>query len=146
MNNIPLRLRKEMLADAEYKRCALSGYHECGGRITLEHALIFAGKQVQKRFAIIPVCAAGQDVDEYQDSHRMDKEMNRWVALNRATDDELREISRAMDYIRERARLNEIFGVYVPPALKAAREIGYATPDKRCLERASGRLFHDYKI
>lgn len=113
MNNIPAKLKKEMLADPEYKVCSLLGHHECGGRITLEHAIIFAGRQVQERWAIIPVCAAGQDVDHYQDSHRMDKEMNRWVALNRATDDELRAISRATDYIRERARLNEKYGRYM---------------------------------
>lgn len=112
MNNIPVKLKKQLLADPEYKHCALKGLHECGGRITLEHAIIYAGKQVQARWAIIPVCAAGQDVDQYQDSHRMNKEMNRWVALNRATDDELRAISKATDYLRERARLNTIYGPY----------------------------------
>lgn len=117
MNNIPASLRKELAADPEYKRCALSGYHECGGRITWEHTLIHAGKQLQKRFAIIPLCARGHEVDGYQDGHTMNKEMNVWVALNRATDEELESISRAINYIRERARLNTIFGAYVPPKI-----------------------------
>lgn len=114
MNNVPPRLRKQLAADPEYARCALAGHpdHECGGRVTWEHAIIVAGKQVQERWAIVPVCAAGQEVDDYQDAHTMDKDMNKWVALNRATDDELEAISRAIPYIRERARLNSSYGPY----------------------------------
>lgn len=92
----------------------LKGYHECGGRNTWEHAFIYAGRQIQERWAIICICAAGQDVDRFQDSHRMDKDLNKWVALNRATDEELRAYSRAIDYVRERRRLNDLFGPYVP--------------------------------
>lgn len=112
MNNIPAKLKKQFLADPEYKVCALKDYHECGGRITLEHAIIVAGRQMQARWAIVPICARGHEVDGYQDAHTMDKDMNKWVALNRATDDELRAISRAVNYIRERARLNSIYGPY----------------------------------
>ena len=112
MNNIPPRLRKQLAADPEYKRCALEGLHECGGRITYEHTLIVAGRQLQERWAIIPLCARGHEVDGYQDAHTMDKQMNVWVALNRATDDDLRAVSRAVNYIRERARLNSIYGPY----------------------------------
>ena len=115
MNNIPAKLKKELLVDPEYKKCALFGYHECDGRITFDHTIIFAGRQVQARWAIIPVCARGHEVDGYQDAHTMDKDMNRWVALNRATDDELRAVSRAVDYIRERARLNAVYGPYKGP-------------------------------
>ena len=115
MNNIPQRLRRQLAADPEYKICALKDYHECGGRITYEHALIVAGKQLQTRYAIVPVCARGHEVDGFQDAHTMDKDMNRWVALNRATDTELRAISRAIPYIRERARLNSIYGPYRGP-------------------------------
>lgn len=115
MNNIPTKLKKEMLADPEYARCSLLGYHTCGGRITLEHALIFAGRQIQQRFAIIPVCAAGQEVDLYQDAGTMDKKRNHWVALNRANDEEIHSISKAFNYFRERERLNGIYGPYVPP-------------------------------
>lgn len=117
MNNIPAKLKKELLADPEYTRCSLLGYHTCGGRITLEHALIFAGRQVQERFAIIPVCAAGQEVDQFQDAGTMDKNRNRWVALNRATEFELRSISKAINYVRELARLNTIYGPYIAPLI-----------------------------
>lgn len=127
MNNVPRKLRKQLSTDPEYQRtshCMLAGYHQCGGRNTWEHPFIFAGRQIQEAWAIICVCAAGQDVDQYQDSHRMDKEMNRWVALNRATDDDLKPYSRVINYIRERERLNTIFGPYVPWTT-VARAINY---------------------
>lgn len=121
MNNIPIKLRVEIDSDPEYSRCMLSPYHECGGRPnTREHALIYANKQVQERFAIISVCAAGQNVDEFQDSGRMNKEMNVWVALNRATDEELTRISKVVPYFRERDRLNMKYGEYVAPPIPDA--------------------------
>lgn len=104
-----------MLESPSYKVCMLRAYpgHVCGGRITLEHAMIHAGRQVNEEWAIIACCARGQEVDFYQDAHTMDKNLNKWVALNRATDDELRAMSKAIDLIRERDRLNGIYGKYV---------------------------------
>jgi hypothetical protein len=123
MNNVPPKVRKELSADPEYKRCALLGYHACGGRITWEHAFIFAGKQIQERWAIIPVCAAGQEVDEYQDAGTMDKDMNKWAALNRASDIDLARYSKAINLFREKERLNNIYGKYVPPPIPRFTEI-----------------------
>lgn len=113
---IPTKIRKEIDLDSFYKSCALWGQseHQCGGRITMEHAIEYAGKRLQKKWAIIPICAKGHEVDHFQDAGTMDKEMNRWVALNRATEFELKEISKAMDYIKERNRLNTIYGIYSP--------------------------------
>lgn len=116
MKNIPAKLKKEILNDPEYGRCGLLGYHTCGGRVTLEHAMIYAGRQIQERWAIIPVCAAGQEVDQFQDAHTMDKERNRWVALNRATDEELAKFSKATpSFFFVRDRLNKKFGPYTLP-------------------------------
>lgn len=114
MNNIPLSLRKRISAKPYYKRCARAGFHghECGGRITYEHALIHAGKQVQEEFAIVPLCAKAHGVDQYQDGGDFDKDINVWIALNRATDEELLALSKAVDYFRIRAHLNDRFGVY----------------------------------
>lgn len=114
MTRIPTKIRKEIATDSYYKACALHGIHghECGGRITLEHAIIHTGKQVQEKWAIIPICAQGHEVDEYQDAHTMKKDLNIWIALNRATDDELRAVSKAVDYIHVRRRLNEKYGEY----------------------------------
>lgn len=116
MTKIPAKVKKEILADPEYKVCMLRAYpgHVCGGRITLEHALIYGGKQVQSKLGIISVCAAGQEVDRYQDAHTMDKDLNHWVALNRASEEELVSISKAIDYRRRKAWLDAKYGVYNP--------------------------------
>lgn len=114
---IPAKLRTEMNEDPEYTRCCLQGYHECAGRITREHALYYAGKKVQDRFAIIPLCAQGHGVDLFQDAGTVSKEVRVWVALNRATDQELFSISKVVNYLREKDRLNEKYGTYAPPPI-----------------------------
>lgn len=115
MHNIPLSLRKELATDPYYSTCARKGLHghECGGRVTWEHALIYAGVQVQKRFAIIPLCAKAHAVDGFQDGGDFSKDINVWIALNRATEEELLEISRAVDHFRLRNALNIKYGPYV---------------------------------
>lgn len=84
----------------------------------MEHALIHAGRQVDEKFAIISVCAAGQEVDQYQDAHTMDKNLNIWVALNRATDEELRSISKVIDYKYKKELLNKIYGTFTSQILE----------------------------
>lgn len=113
MNNMPAKLRRECADDPQYATClrqtALHD-HFCqpdprnGKMIEWEHAIIHAGKQVQEKWAVIPICWY---------VHRGDglvKEINVWLALNRATDEELRRHSRAIDYIRYRERLNKKYG------------------------------------
>lgn len=115
-------LRKDVAQDPEYTRCAILGmillFGPCGGRVTREHAIIFAGRKVQEKWAIPPFCAAHHGVDLYQDAPtQARKDVRVWVALNRATDEELHAISKATNYIRERSRLNDKYGVYVPPPI-----------------------------
>lgn len=113
-------LREEVGTDPEYSRCALQGlqFGTCGGRVTREHSLIHAGKKIQEKWAIIPCCAAHHGVDFWQDAPtEAPKDVRVWVALNRATDDELRPFSRVINYVRERDRLNAKFGPYVPPPI-----------------------------
>lgn len=57
--------------------------HACRGRITTEHAIIYRGQQVNEAWAIIRICAYSHNVDEYQDSGIMNKEINEWIALSR---------------------------------------------------------------
>lgn len=116
MTTIPKKQRKQMAESGEYNKCAFAHTdgHVCAGRITWEHAIIYAGRKLQERWSIIPICARAHEVDDFKDAGTMNKEANVWVALNRATDAELRAISKAVDYIRERGRLNEKYGEYVP--------------------------------
>lgn len=85
------KLREELSKDPLYKSCSLFGQeeHTCSGSITWEHALIVAGSKVQQKFAIIPLCERGHAVNNYQDAGTMRKEMNEWVALSTATDQDL---------------------------------------------------------
>ena len=117
MNNIPQKLRITLAADPEYKVCAKSGFpgHICDGRITWEHAVIYAGKQVQARWAIIPICALAHSVDWHQNNGDLNKEVNLWIALNRASDEELDAYSKVIPYRAYRTRLNEKFGPWKNP-------------------------------
>lgn len=116
------RVRKQV-DTPEYSRCGLQGMFEgtigtCDGRITREHAMINAGRKIQEAWAIIPCCAKHHGVDHYQDAHtEAPKDMRVWVALNRATEAELLEYPRS-NYVQTRARLNQLYGPYMPPDVK----------------------------
>lgn len=118
MNNIPTKLRRELAADPYYKHCAREGLqgHECAGRITWEHAMYYAGTQLQKRWAVIPLCAKAHNVDAWQDCGDLDKEINVWIALNRAGDEDMLEISKSRDYFLYRGYLNRKYGKLEVPA------------------------------
>lgn len=115
MNNMPIKLRRDCASDTFYKRCARAGLHghACAGRITFEHAIIVAGKQVQAKWAVIPLCEKAHNCGRFQDCGDFNKHINEWIALSRATIDELRAISKAFDYVRYLNYLNEKYGVFL---------------------------------
>lgn len=118
MNNIPPSLRKYLAADPFYKKCARQEAlhdHVCqddplrlGKLIEWEHAIYFKGRQLQKKFAIVPLCWF------VHSGPGLDKHINEWIALNRASKDELLAISKAIDYFHYRQTLNDKYGVYKP--------------------------------
>lgn len=112
------QLREEISGDPEYLRCAFSDMShpagDCAGRITREHAIIYAGRKIQERWAIIPCCAKHHAVDQFQDAGTIHKEMNVWVALNRATEADLSKYERS-SFKQQLRYLNGKYGVYVPP-------------------------------
>lgn len=123
---IPLKLREEMALDPFYKHCALFGQviegkhpHICEGKITWEHAMIYAGEKIQKKWAIIPLCEKAHAVNSFQDAGTMKKEVNRWVALNRASRPDLEAYTlpdvkfNKVDYFRELTCLNAKYGLYI---------------------------------
>ena len=113
MNNIPKKLKEELSCDPEYKTCMrakLLHDHVCkpdplnGKLIEWEHVFTFAGKQVQEKWAIIPICWL---------VHRggmLRKEINQWIALNRGTDEEIRKISKGVNYLQRKEYLNKRYG------------------------------------
>ena len=110
MRPINPKLRKIIDEDKYYKTCARSKDGGCGGRITIEHALIFAGKQIDELWNLIPLCERHHAVLNYQDNGDLQKEKNVWIALNRAIDQELEAISKVIDYKKRRDYLNEKYG------------------------------------
>jgi hypothetical protein len=106
MRKIPESLREEMANDPYYKKCARADEHNCAGRITWEHAIIYAGKQLNEKWAILPICEFHHEVNNYQDRGDLNKEKHIWLALNRATNNELSQISKATNYLQLRERLN----------------------------------------
>lgn len=125
-------LREEIGNDPEYSRCALLGlqFGPCEGRVTREHAFIYKGSKIQEKWAIIPCCAAHHGVDFFQDAPtEAPKEVREWVALNRATDEDLSRFNRAVpSYFFQKNRLNEKFGTCVPPPVPNSPIVQKAPP------------------
>lgn len=82
MNNIPPKLRERMSENPYYKFCARAN-SDCEGRITWEHAWIYASKQIQEEWAIIPLCVRHHLGD------LLDKKENQRISLRRATLEDL---------------------------------------------------------
>lgn len=78
MNNMPKTLREECAADHFYKFCARAN-SDCDGRITWEHVWIYASKQIQEKWAIIPLCWY------HHLGTGLDKSINEMVSIGRAT-------------------------------------------------------------
>jgi hypothetical protein len=112
MRPIPPTHKKVIDSDPFFKKCARCIDGGCAGRITIEHALIYGGRQIAELWAYVPLCEYHHAVNKFQDGGDLQKEKNVWVALNRATDAELLAYSKAINYLRERERLNQKYGVF----------------------------------
>ena len=109
MSPIPPAVKAELLADPRMKVCARAHEGNCSGRITWEHAIIFAGKQVQEAWAILGICAFHHGVDEFQDRGDMNKEKHEWLALRQAPPGRLLALSKATDYYQRLSYLNKVY-------------------------------------
>lgn len=123
MTKIPLKIRKQCASNPFYYMCARNEAlhdHIClpspltGKLIEWDHSVIFGEKQVQEEWAIVPTCWWAHS------GPGMKREINFWVALNRATSERLIRLSKARDLIFERNRLNNIYGVYLEPIAGSA--------------------------
>lgn len=117
MNNVPNKLRKQWSQeDIEGKKriCVRASEGNCAGRLTKEHALYYAGKQIQENWAILDICEFHHAVGPYQGTGDLQKEKHTWIALNLAPEDRLRALSKAEDKMALRDRLNAKYGVYKP--------------------------------
>jgi len=89
---IPPLLREMMSEDPYYKVCARSN-SECEGRITWEHTLLYAGKQIQEKWAIIPLCWYHHLGDG------LNKKANRQIVLIRVTEEALIKYPKLKIYV-----------------------------------------------
>lgn len=113
MQVIPLPLREEMSEDQFYKKCSrnvLLHDHVCkpdpltGKLIEWEHSMIYGGRQIQEKWAIIPVCWL------VHRGGKLNKEINEWIALNRATPEDLAKYPKR-DWVQRKKYLD---GKYNP--------------------------------
>ena len=102
---IPAKLKKELANDKFYDRCCLTGIHKNLEKIDWHHAFIYAGKQVNEKWCILPVVQAIHF--QHNGITAKVKEKLEWIMLNRATDEELKKYSKCIDLIKKRDRLNE---------------------------------------
>jgi hypothetical protein len=104
---IPKPLLEDILKDNWYKECCVAD-DECSGRIEFHHVLIVGGRQLQEKFAIIPVCSGYH----HQFAERSDlKEKFLHIVLSRASLQELKLISKAVNYKEKLVRLNKKYGI-----------------------------------
>jgi hypothetical protein len=123
MNNIPPKLRNELSKKPFYNKCErgrLGFTSECEGRITWEHAIYYAGKQVQEEWAIIPLCEYHHSVGKWQNNGGINKRLNEWIALSRLFDLEEGEFNKMqkkypkaiMEWRRKLIFLKKVYGKY----------------------------------
>lgn len=87
--SIPKTLRNDISADPYYLKCCRATTWACRGRITLEHVWIYGGRQIQEKWAIIPLCEFHHSVNNYQDNGDLNKQENKRISLARATPEDL---------------------------------------------------------
>ena len=97
--------------DPFYKLCARRDEGNCKGRITIEHALIYAGRQIDEIFACLPICAYHHEVDQYAGGGGMDKKKHEWIAISRMTESDRIKYSRR-PWGRDLALLENKYGKY----------------------------------
>lgn len=74
MATIPQKIRYTLANDPFMRRC-IHDNADCEARIEWEHALTFAGKQVQEVWAIIPCCTY------HHRKNGLNKRFNRFIAV-----------------------------------------------------------------
>lgn len=104
---IPSKVLSKILEDPYYQKCSRSLEKSCHGRITFEHVWIYAGKQIQEVWAIIPLCEYHHDVCTFQDGGDLKKELNQYISLMRVSDEDLEKYPRVnwkqkKEFLKER--------------------------------------------
>lgn len=67
-------------------KCDRSDEGDCRGRLTVEHALYYAGKKIQDCFALITLCEFHHGVEHYANCYGQNKKRHQEIALSQATE------------------------------------------------------------
>ncbi len=92
MRPIPQKHKLLINSSPYYKHCARESEGECDGRITIEHAFIYAGRQISEMWNYIPLCW------HHHLGEGLDKHRNQLFALERATPEDLAKYPKAEWY------------------------------------------------
>lgn len=93
---------RQMLDDPWYELCCYPG---CEQQAELEHAWTYSGRQINEVWAIIPCCPY------HNRGKGLNKTYNQWVALRRATAEDLAKYPR-IDWATKLAHLNAKYAKY----------------------------------
>lgn len=108
MNNTPQKLKDKWAT--EKPECIRKHEGNCQGRLTKDHTIIFAGKQVQEDWAIVDVCEYHHAVNRFMDCGDLNREYHTYVALCKAQNDDLRRFSKVINYVELKERLTLKYG------------------------------------
>ena len=96
----------EKLENSErMKKCCLLDY-ECSGRIEWHHNLIYGGRQSDIPETILGICKYHHD---QADKTEIKEKLN-WIMLNQMSDQQIKSISKAINYAYQKEQLNRKFG------------------------------------
>jgi hypothetical protein len=102
MRPISKKFRKIINKDPFFKVCIRKSEGSCNGRITIEHAWMYAGRQIDAMWNFVPLC-------EYHHFDDLDKNYGRFISLGRATSKELNDYPR-VNWTQEYSRLKHQYG------------------------------------
>ena len=89
MRPIPKKMLREMLEDPFYQKCCITG----SNNVSLEHSVIFAGRQVNEKWAIVPL---RRDLNTSHPPVEV-KEKCRLIAFSRATEEDFNKYPKAKE-------------------------------------------------
>lgn len=81
------------------KYCQRRDEGDCKGRLTVEHALLYAGKKIQDDFALVRLCEWHHGVEHYANCHGQNKKKHIILALSQATEADRKKYPRLPWYL-----------------------------------------------
>jgi hypothetical protein len=100
MRKIPLKIREHFDLDPYYKNCVLKFEHfgYCEGRIEIHHNLIYAGRQSDEEWTMLPLCSKHHAMEKRKDI----KEVLNQIMIDRGTPEEVKKVSKVVNYEKYR--------------------------------------------